>query len=65
MKTRALINIASANEEHNHVITVREYRNLQEAVGRVVHMVIARSGNVIGLQRLSVASSMFLVAGSL
>lgn len=42
MKTRALMSIASANEDHNHVITVRKYRNLQEAVQRVVHMDIGR-----------------------
>ena len=51
MKTRALMSIASANEDHNHVITVRKYRNLQEAVQRVVHMDIGRC-NVIGFQRL-------------
>ena len=51
MKTRALMSIASANEDHNHVISVRTYRNLQEAVGRVVHMDIGRC-DVIGFERL-------------
>ena len=55
MKTRALMSIASANEDHNHVITVRKYRNLQEAVQRVVHMDIGRC-NVIGFQRLFICS---------
>ena len=45
------MSIASANEDHNHVISVRTYRNLQEAVGRVVHMDIGRC-DVIGFERL-------------
>ena len=47
MKTRALMRISSANEDHDHVISVRKYRNLQEAVRRVVHIDIGRY-NVIG-----------------
>lgn len=55
MKTLALMSIASANEDHNHVISVRKYRNLQEAVRRVVHMDVGRY-NVIGFQRLFTGS---------
>ena len=51
VKTRALMSIASANEDHNHVVSVRTHRNLQEAVRRVVHMDIGRC-NVIGFERL-------------
>ena len=51
VNTRALMSIASANEDHNHVISVRKYRNLQEAVRRVVNMDIGRY-NVISFQRL-------------
>lgn len=42
VKTRALMSVASANEDHNHVISVRKYRNLQEAVQRLVHVDIGR-----------------------
>lgn len=55
VKTRALMNIASANEDHDHVISVRKYRNLREAVRRVVQMDIGRY-NVIGFQRLFTGS---------
>ena len=51
MKTRSLMSITSANEDHNHVIAVRKYRNLQEAVQRVVLTDIGRC-NVIGFERL-------------
>jgi len=40
VNTRALMSIASANQDHNHVISVRKYRNLQEAVRRVVQIYI-------------------------
>jgi len=43
------MSIASANEDHDHVISVRKYRNLREAVRRVVQMDI---GRYIGFQRL-------------
>ena len=49
------MSIASANEDHNHVISVREYRNLQEAVRRVVHIDIGRY-NVIGFRQLFTGS---------
>ena len=49
------MNIASANEDHDHVISVRKYRNLREAVRRVVQMDIGRY-NVIGFQRLFTGS---------
>ena len=42
VNTRALMSIASANQDHNHVISVRKYRNLQEAVRRVVQIYIGR-----------------------
>ena len=47
MKTRALKSIASANKDHDHVISVRKHRNLQEAVRRVILMDIGNY-NVIG-----------------
>ena len=47
VKTPALMSIASANDDHNHVVSVRKHRNLQEAVRRVVHMDVGRY-NVIG-----------------
>ncbi|XP_078348020.1 uncharacterized protein LOC144633100 [Oculina patagonica] len=36
INTRTLMSIATSNQYHNHVISVRKYRNLQEAVRRVV-----------------------------
>ena len=52
MKTRALMSIASANEDHDHVISLVRYRTLREAVQRVVYIDIGRC-NVIGAQRIS------------
>ncbi|XP_078348007.1 uncharacterized protein LOC144633094 [Oculina patagonica] len=36
VNTRTLMSIASVNRYHNHVISVRKYKSLQEAVRRVV-----------------------------
>ena len=55
MKTLALMSIASANEHHNHVVSVRKYRNLPEAVRRVVLMDVG-GYNVIGFRRLFTSS---------
>lgn len=38
MKVRELMDIASANEDDNHVIQVRKYETLQEAVQKAVQI---------------------------
>ena len=38
VKVRELMDIASANKDDNHVIQVREYKTLQKAVQKAVHI---------------------------
>ena len=49
------MSIASANEDHDHVISVRKYRNLREAVRRVVQIDIGKY-DAIGFQRFFTGS---------
>ena len=58
MKTRALMSIASANEDHDHVISLMRYRTLQEAAQRVVHSDIGRC-NVIDFNEYLLLSFVF------
>ncbi len=40
VRTRELMDIASPEENDNHVISVREYKTLQEAIKRAVYIKI-------------------------
>lgn len=43
VRIRELMGIASANENDDHVISVRKYKNLQEAIKKAVYIKIGTS----------------------